>query len=74
MTRQDVAVPISDGIVLRANVYRPSRSPSPVVLSVTSYGKDNTPDRLGMLAMRLAGCGSGIRLSQNWGRHPPRQR
>jgi uncharacterized protein len=50
---KNVPVRMSDGVVLRVNVYRPNH-PAPVVMSVTPYGKDNTPDRVGMLAMRLS--------------------
>jgi uncharacterized protein len=55
---KSVPVPMSDGVVLRVNVYRP-QYPAPVVMSVTPYGKDNTPDRIGMLAMRLSGVRFG---------------
>src|SRR5436305_11833536 len=54
-----VPVPMGDGVQLMANVFRsfPPRR-SPVLMSVTPYGKDALPDRLGMLLMRL----SGVRL------------
>lgn len=57
---RDVPVLISDGVQLMANVFRafPS-SRSPVVMSVTPYGKDTLPDRRGMLLMRLAGAQFG---------------
>jgi predicted acyl esterase len=57
---RDVPVPMSDGVQLMANVFRafPS-SRSPVVMSVTPYGKDTLPDRRGMLLMRLAGTRFG---------------
>lgn len=43
---RDVAVPARDGVVLRANVYRPSgEGPFPVILSAHPYGKDNLPRR-----------------------------
>ncbi|MGA2666001.1 MAG: CocE/NonD family hydrolase [Nitrososphaerales archaeon] len=57
---RDVAVVMRDGVHLFANVSRPDDDgPHPVVLSVTPYGKDNTPDRLGMLLMRLSGVRFG---------------
>jgi predicted acyl esterase len=55
---KNVAVPMSDGVTLRVNVFRPDH-PAPVVMSMTPYGKDNTPDRIGMLAMRLSGVRFG---------------
>src|SRR6266581_3227929 len=57
---RDVPVPMSDGVQLMANVFRsfePSRSP--VLMSVTPYGKDTLPDRRGMLLMRLSGVRFG---------------
>ena len=42
------------------NVYRPDDGKKcPVILSVTPYGKDRLPDRVGMLFMRLAGVNFG---------------
>ena len=55
---KNVAVPMSDGVTLRVNVFRPDH-PAPVVMSMTPYGKDNTPDCIGMLAMRLSGVRFG---------------
>jgi len=57
---RDVPVPMSDGVQLLVNVFRsfPERR-SPVVMSVTPYGKDTLPDRRGMLLMRLAGTRFG---------------
>jgi hypothetical protein len=64
---RDVAVPMRDGVRLFSNVYRPDdAAPYPVVLSVTPYGKDNTPDRLGMLFMRLAGVRFGTMTCSRW--------
>src|SRR3989440_12842554 len=57
---RDVRVLMSDGVQLMANVFRsfkPSRSP--VLMSVTPYGKDTLPDRRGVLLMRLAGTRVG---------------
>ena len=46
VTDHDVAVPVRDGVVLRANVYRPSgEGPFPVILSAHPYGKDDVPKR-----------------------------
>ncbi len=59
VVEKDIAVTMSDGVVLRLNVFRPRDVVAPVVMSVTPYGKDNTPDRIGMLAMRLAGVKFG---------------
>ncbi|MDT5067728.1 MAG: uncharacterized protein QOK02_3883 [Mycobacterium sp.] len=56
---KNVAVTMSDGVTLRLNVFRPGDGAAPVVLSVTPYGKDNTPDRIGKLAMRLSGVRFG---------------
>ena len=57
---RDVPVPMSDGVQLLVNVFRsfPERR-SPMVMSVTPYGKDTLPDRRGMLLMRLAGTRFG---------------
>jgi predicted acyl esterase len=56
---KNVPVMMSDGVTLRLNVFRPHDVVAPVVMSVTPYGKDNTPDRIGMLAMRLSGVRFG---------------
>jgi putative CocE/NonD family hydrolase len=55
---KNVAIRMSDGVTLRVNVYRPT-GVAPVILSMTPYGKDKTPDRFGMLAMRLSGVKFG---------------
>ena len=55
---RDVAVRMSDGTVLRANVFRPD-TVAPAIMSMTPYGKDNAPDRIGKLAMRVAGVRFG---------------
>jgi predicted acyl esterase len=59
IVEKNAPVLMSDGVTLRVNVFRPDH-PAPVVMSMTPYGKDNTPDRIGMLAMRL----SGVRFGQ----------
>lgn len=42
VTQRDVAVPMRDGVVLRANVFRPGRGgPYPVLVMRTPYGKPN---------------------------------
>lgn len=43
---REVAVPMKDGVILRANVYRPAGDDAvPVILSAHPYGKDNHPHR-----------------------------
>jgi predicted acyl esterase len=60
---RDIAVPMRDGTRLRANVFRPAGERRvPALMSVTPYGKDKLPDRLGMFFMRLAGIRFGTRL------------
>ncbi len=45
---RDVAVPMRDGVALRANVFRPSGDgPFPVILCAHPYGKDALPSRRG---------------------------
>ena len=65
--QRDVPVPMSDGVQLMANVFRsfPPRR-SPVLMSVTPYGKDTLPDRRGMLLMRLAGTRFGHLDCSTW--------
>jgi predicted acyl esterase len=58
LVERDVPVCLSDGTTLRVNVFRPD-AVAPVVMSMTPYGKDNAPDRIGMLAMRAAGVRFG---------------
>jgi putative CocE/NonD family hydrolase len=63
----DVAVAMSDGVRLMANVFRPDATePSPVLMSVTPYGKDNLPDRVPMLLMRLSGVRFGKLACSRW--------
>src|SRR5260370_5440108 len=53
--QRDVPVPMSDGVQLMANVFcsfPPRRSP--VLMSVTPYGKDTLPDRRVLLRLRLS--------------------
>jgi len=64
---RDVPVRMHDGVQLMANVYRPvASSPAPVLLSVTPYSKDATPDRISMLLMRLAGVRFGKLECSRW--------
>lgn len=67
IVERDVRVVMRDGIALSANVYRPTGPPRvPVVMSVTPYGKHKTPDRWGMLFMRLAGVRFGKLDCSRW--------
>src|ERR1019366_8831310 len=63
-----VSVMARDGVKLSANVYRPPNldGPLPVVVSVTPYGIDNTPDRIGMTLMRLSGVRFGRLDCPRW--------
>lgn len=64
---QDVRVSMSDGVQLLANVFHsfePRRSP--VILSVTPYGKDTRPARGRMLLLRLTGTRSGLQDFSTW--------
>ena len=64
---RDVPVPMPDGVHLMANVFRPfAPGPAPVLMSVTPYGKDALPERLGMLLMRLSGVRFGKLDCSNW--------
>lgn len=57
---RDLVVPMRDGVRLFANLYKPTaEGPHPVLMSVTPYGKDNLPDRLGAFFMRLSGVKFG---------------
>jgi len=56
----DVPVAMSDGVRLMTTLFRPETTgPVPAIVSVTPYGKDRRPDRIGMLTMRLAGVRFG---------------
>jgi predicted acyl esterase len=64
---RDVPVPMHDGVHLMANVFRPSTAgPAPVLMSVTPYGKDALPDRVGTLLMRLSGVRFGKLDCSKW--------
>jgi putative CocE/NonD family hydrolase len=64
---RDVAVTMRDGIRLMANVFRPADDrAAPVVMSVTPYGKDATPDWVFMTLMRLAGVRFGALDCSRW--------
>jgi predicted acyl esterase len=70
---QDTSVPMRDGTRLAASVFRPPGvEKAPVLLSVTPYGKDVMPDRIGMTLMRLAGVRFGkLRCSRLTGFEAP---
>ena len=70
---RDVAVPMRDGTQLSANVFRPADGKrAPVLLSVTPYGKDKLPDRIGNFFMWRAGVRFGdIRISRYTGFEAP---
>ncbi len=60
IVERDIAVPMRDGVRLFANLFRPpGAGPWAVIMSVTPYGKDNLPDRLGEFFMRLSGVKFG---------------
>jgi hypothetical protein len=57
---RNIPVPMRDGVCLFANLFRPrGNGPWAVVMSVTPYGKDKLPDRLGQFFMRLSGVKFG---------------
>ena len=70
---RSVAVPMRDGMKLSANVFRPIEGKRvPVLMSVTPYGKDKLPDRIGNFFMWLAGVRFGdIRISPYTGFEAP---
>src|SRR5260370_19859329 len=64
---RDVPVAMRDGVLLMANVFRPfAPGPAPVLMSVTPYGKDALPDRVGTLLMRLSGVRFGKLDCSRW--------
>jgi predicted acyl esterase len=70
---RDVVVPMRDGTRLSANIFRPPEGkPVPVLMSVTPYGKDKLPDRIGNFFMWLAGVRFGdIAISRYTGFEAP---
>jgi putative CocE/NonD family hydrolase len=61
LVERNVAVPMRDGVILRANVYRPDTSePVPVVLSRLPYNKDLPGWQVMTDAVRLAEAGFAI--------------
>ena len=57
---RNVPAPMRDGVRVFANLFRPAaRGPWAVIISVTPYGKDKLPDRLGEFFMRLSGVKFG---------------
>jgi predicted acyl esterase len=64
---RDVSVPMRDGVRLMVNIFRPAIERAvPVVMSVTPYGKDATPDWIGMTLMRLSGVRFGALDCSRW--------
>lgn len=64
---RNVQVPMSDGIRLFANVFRPATSGRyPAILSVTPYSKDKLPDRKIMFFMRMYGVRFGKLRCSRW--------
>ena len=55
---KNVAVPMWTVLPCGSTSFRPDQV-VPVVMSMTPYGKDKTPDRIGMLAMRVSGVRFG---------------
>ncbi|HEY3919226.1 MAG TPA: CocE/NonD family hydrolase [Stellaceae bacterium] len=70
---RDVAVPMRDGTRLSANLFRPADGQRvPVLMSVTPYGKDKLPDRIGTFFMWVAGVRFGdIKISRYTGFEAP---
>ena len=70
---RDVAIPMRDGVRLATNLFRSAESvPAPVIMSVTPYGKDKLPDRVGNFFMWLAGVRFGdIQISRYTGFEAP---
>ena len=57
---RDLAVPMRDGVRLFANLFKPvADGPSPVIMSVTPYGKDKAANGIPSLFMRLSGVRFG---------------
>ena len=52
---RDLVVRMRDGVRLFANLFRPAAYERyPVIMSVTSYGKNKLPDRVATFFMRLS--------------------
>ena len=67
LLQRDLRIPLSDGTRLALNAFHPTDElPHPAILSVTPYGKDNLPDRKGMLMMRFAGVRFGRLNCSRW--------
>jgi|SRR5450631_764933 len=71
--KRDLAVPMRDGVILSANLFRPADGrPAPVLMSVTPYGKDQRRDRLITFFMRMTGVRFGkIKVSRYTGFEAP---
>jgi predicted acyl esterase len=70
---RDLPVPMRDGVILSANLFRPADGKRvPVVMSVTPYGKDQQRDRLITFFMRVTGVRFGkIKVSRFTGFEAP---
>src|SRR5215216_3025154 len=66
----DVAVPMRDGTILRADVYRPADgAPSPTLLERTPYSKDNLVGTIFVMnPMRAAKAGYSVVVQDVRGR------
>jgi predicted acyl esterase len=70
---RNLVVPMRDGVVLSANLFRPvSGKPAPVIMSMTPYGKDSGRNRFVTFLMRLSGVRFGkIKVSRFTGFESP---
>ena len=73
LVEQDIMIPMSDGIVLRANVFRPDASGTfPVIMTQGRYGKDNhfqdfnPPGYARLLAQHPEVCEGSSCQYMNW--------
>ncbi|HRD99762.1 MAG TPA: CocE/NonD family hydrolase [Ilumatobacteraceae bacterium] len=65
----DVAVPMRDGTVLRADVYRPAEGPAPTLLERTPYSKDQLVGTIFVMnPMRAARAGYSVVVQDVRGR------
>jgi predicted acyl esterase len=61
VVERDVEVPMRDGTILRANVYRPAGGgPFPVIMERTPYGKDAPRPSAAIDALRAASLGVAV--------------
>jgi uncharacterized protein len=69
IVESDVAVPMRDGSVLRADVYRPADGPAPTLLERTPYSKDQLVGTIFVLnPMRAAKAGYSVVVQDVRGR------